>query len=59
MEELLAIFQEVEDPRQGNAKLHDLHEMLVIALLSMLTAVARAWTSRTTDASRSRGCGSF
>ena len=37
MRELLAIFQEVEDPRRGNAKRHDLHEMLVIALLSTLT----------------------
>ena len=31
------VFQEVEDPRRGNAKRHDLHETLVIALLSMLT----------------------
>ena len=37
MRELLVVFQEVEDPRRGNAKRHDLHEMLVIALLSMLT----------------------
>ena len=37
MRELLLIFQEVEDPRRGNAKRHDLHEMLVIALLSTLT----------------------
>ena len=37
MQELLSIFQEVEDPRSGNAKRHDLHEMLVMALLSMLT----------------------
>ena len=37
MRELLVVFQEVEDPRRGNAKRHDLHEMLVIALLSTLT----------------------
>ena len=37
MQELLSIFQQVEDPRTGNAKRHDLHEMLVIALLSALT----------------------
>ena len=37
MRELLLIFQEVEDPRRGNAKRHDLHEMLLIALLSTLT----------------------
>ena len=36
MRELLSIFQEVEDPRRGNAKRHDLHEMLVIALLATL-----------------------
>ena len=37
MRELLLIFQEVEDPRRGNAKRHDLHEMLLIALLATLT----------------------
>ena len=37
MQELLSIFQEVDDPRRGNAMRHDLHEMLVIALLSALT----------------------
>ena len=36
MQELLSIFQDVDDPRKGNAKRHDLHEMLVVALLSML-----------------------
>ena len=35
--ELFFVFQDVEDPRPGNAKLHDLHEMLVLALLAMLT----------------------
>ena len=47
MRELLSVFQEVEDPRRGNAKRHDLHDMLAISLLSMLTADARAWTWRT------------
>ena len=37
MREILSIFQEVEDPRRGNAKRHDLNELLTIALLSMLT----------------------
>ena len=36
MQEILSIFQEVEDPRSGNAKRHDLNELLTIALLSML-----------------------
>ena len=36
MRELLFVFQDVEDPRRGNAKRHDLHEMLVLALLAML-----------------------
>ena len=36
MHGLLLVFQDVEDPRTGNAKLHDLHEALVLALLSML-----------------------
>ena len=30
------LFQEVEDPRRSNATLHDLHEMLAVALLSTL-----------------------
>ena len=30
------LFQEVEDPRRSNATLHDLHEMLTVALLSTL-----------------------
>ena len=38
MRELLFVFQDVEDPRRGNAKRHDLHEMLVLALLAMLTS---------------------
>ena len=33
---ILAIFQDVEDPRRSNATRHDLGEMLTIALLSML-----------------------
>ena len=37
MREILSIFQDVEDPRSGNARRHDLHETLAIALLSMLT----------------------
>ena len=37
MREILSIFQDVEDPRSGNARRHDLHEALTIALLSMLT----------------------
>ena len=37
MREILSIFQDVEDPRSGNARRHDLHEVLTIALLSMLT----------------------
>ena len=36
MREILSIFQEVEDPRRGDAKRHDLNELLTIALLSML-----------------------
>ena len=36
MRELLLVFQDVEDPRRGNAKRHDLHETLVVALLAML-----------------------
>ena len=37
MREVLVVFQDVEDPRWDNAKRHDLHETLVVALLTMLT----------------------
>ena len=37
MLELFDVFQDVEDPRRSNATRHDLREMLVVALLSMLT----------------------
>ena len=36
MREILSVFQDVEDPRRGNAKRHDLQETLTIALVSML-----------------------
>ena len=36
MRELLVVFQDVEDPRRGNAKRHDPHEMLALALAAML-----------------------
>jgi hypothetical protein len=36
MEEFIACFAEVVDPRQNNAR-HDLHELLVIALCTILT----------------------
>ena len=49
MRELLFVFQDVEDPRRGNAKRHDLHEALVIALLTMLTrAIAKTRTAHKT-----------
>ena len=55
MKELCELFQRVEDPRRSNATRHDLHEMLMIGLLSMLTggrtcvdmgAFGRAWEPR-------------
>jgi predicted transposase YbfD/YdcC len=36
MEEFSQLFEGVNDPRRSNAKRHDLHEMLMIALLSVL-----------------------
>ena len=36
MEEFSRLFEGVEDPRRSNATRHDLHEMLMIALLSVL-----------------------
>ena len=37
MRELLFVFQDVEGPRRDNAKRHDLHDILVVALLTVLT----------------------
>jgi predicted transposase YbfD/YdcC len=36
MEEINELFGELEDPRSGNAKLHSLHEVLLIALCTVL-----------------------
>lgn len=36
MQDFTRIFDGVEDPRSSNATLHDLHEMLMIALLCMI-----------------------
>lgn len=36
MEGIGTVFDELEDPRTGNAKRHELHELLVIALCSVL-----------------------
>ena len=36
MEKFVACWDGVEDPRTGNAALHDFHEMLIIALCAVL-----------------------
>jgi predicted transposase YbfD/YdcC len=36
MEDLEDVFEEIEDPRSGNAKRHLLHEVLIIALCTLL-----------------------
>ncbi|HSH27487.1 MAG TPA: ISAs1 family transposase, partial [Wenzhouxiangella sp.] len=36
MDELEALFEDLEDPRTGNARLHSLHEILVIAVCTVL-----------------------
>jgi hypothetical protein len=40
MEGLAACFEELEDPRSGNAGLHELIEIMVIALCTVLCGVA-------------------
>ncbi len=37
MEEFAACWEGLEDPRTGNAGLHDLHELLMIALCTVLS----------------------
>ena len=46
MEGLAACFEDLEDPRTGNAGLHDLVEIMVIALCTVLAAanMLRIWS---------------
>ena len=37
MEQFAACWEELDDPRSGNAALHDFHELLIIALCSVLS----------------------
>jgi hypothetical protein len=37
MDQFVACFEGLTDPRSGNAGLHDLHELLVIALCAVLS----------------------
>ncbi|WP_167332458.1 transposase family protein, partial [Mesorhizobium metallidurans] len=37
MEEFATCWEGLEDPRTGNAGLHDLHELLMIALCTVLS----------------------
>ena len=36
MREFLEVFEELEGPRYGNAKLHDLHELLLTAICTIV-----------------------
>ena len=36
LDQFVACFEELEDPRTGNAALHDFHELLLIALCTVL-----------------------
>lgn len=36
MDQFIACWEELEDPRTGNAALHDFHELLMIALCTVL-----------------------
>jgi hypothetical protein len=37
MQDVIEVFEDLDDPRTGNAKLRDFHEVLLIALLTMLS----------------------
>src|SRR5712671_1440458 len=37
LDQFIACFEELKDPRTGNAGLHDLHELLLIALCTVLS----------------------
>ena len=59
MEWFRACFAELEGPRTGNARRHDLAEIVMIALLATLCGPTVASTWRCSDAARSRCCGGF
>ena len=58
MREIPSVFEDVEDPRSGNARRHDLHEVLTIALLSMLTGGRMCVDMEDSGAPARYGCGS-
>jgi hypothetical protein len=43
MDEVEDIFDELEDPRTGNAKRHPLHEIVLIARCTVLCGGERTW----------------
>ncbi len=45
MDEIVEVFEDLDDPRTGNAKRHLLHEILIIALCTVLCGgeTAAAW----------------
>lgn len=45
MASLITIFREEPDPRRGDARRHDLLEILKIALVASVCGVGAAWTS--------------
>lgn len=53
LEEFVACWEGLEDPRNGNAALHDFHELLMIALCAVLSGGQGApqWRNRRRGAS--------
>ena len=56
MENLDEVFEELEDPRTGNAKRHLLHEILIIALCAVLCGGETAPTWRCLAAQSVSSC---
>ena len=55
MREIRRVFKMLRDPLRGNARSHDLHETLAIAMLSTLTGGRMCcWSGTTSPASRRR-----
>jgi hypothetical protein len=55
LDQFIACFKELKDPRTGNAGLHDLHELLFIALSTVLSG-GRGATDMAREREHEKGC---
>jgi hypothetical protein len=59
LEQFMLCWEGLDDPRNGNAALHDFHELLVIALCAVLCGGQGRWTWLCSQKRRSLFCAGF